>query len=167
MGRRARTAHIMIRHYKPEDEAAVREIFAAQGLDVHLPLPGQDPACLGMLVEEEDGVIQRAIIARLTVETQLVTRPDAPVGEARKIRTLAHNMQGFLLGRAKDFENLKMGSLRDVMIEVPNSMPLMNDLVRLLGFEEELEAPDMTLYYCTLGKLGGHNGAQGSAKSGS
>jgi hypothetical protein len=155
----------MIRHYKPEDEAAVREIFAAQGLDVHLPLPGKDPACLGMLVEEENGVVQRAIIARLTVETQLVTRPDAPVGEARKIRTLAHNMQGFLLGKAEDFEKLKMGSLRDVMIEVPVTMPLMNDLVKLLGFEPELEAPDMTLYYCVLGQLGGSNGTEKSAKS--
>ena len=157
----------MIRHYKPEDEAQIRALYAKQGLDVHLPLPGKDPACLGMLVWEENGVIERAEAARLTVETQIVTDPDAPVGEARKLLTLSHCMQGFLLARAKDFENLKMGSLRDVMIEVPTSMLRMHDLVKMLGFEAELEAPDFVLYYAPLGSERNGHGQKSSAECGS
>jgi len=123
------------RLYKPEDEARVKETFAAQGINVNLPLPGHDPAVIVAVVGEgEKGAM--AVIGRLTVEAHLIVHPEEP-GAAAKVRTLAHAAEGALIVTAERMRQLGFAAVDDLEAFVPVKMDRMQDLIRYLGFMNE------------------------------
>lgn len=133
---------------KPEDIAAVRETFAAQGLDVHLPLPGIDPAVLIAVVGDgEKGKI--AVIGRLTIEAHLVIHPDEPNG-ASKVRKLTNAAEGALIVTAERMRQMGFAAVEDIEAFVPSFMSRMRSLIQYLGFAQEPEG--YTRYWKRVGE---------------
>ena len=141
----------MIRHYKPEDAAAVKALFERQGIEAYLPLPEKDAAVCMAMVEEENGEVKRAVFARMTCEMFYVGDP-AIAGDSRKILGLAARVEGGLLELSRRLREMHMGAITSVFAMVPVKFPRMNDLLEMMGFKKELEAPDFTLFYARTGE---------------
>jgi hypothetical protein len=124
---------VNVRLYRPEDEQAVREIFAKQQIDADLPLPWADPCVAVALVGEEDGKVKLAIIGRLMVEAHLVIAPDEPQAAA-KIRKVMTASEGAMMAISAAMREKKCAGVDDIQAFVPEKMTRMHDLIQVLGF---------------------------------
>ncbi len=127
---------MQIRLMEGRDLARVREIFEAQGLDVHLPLPGEDPAVVVAAVAEEDGVVVAAVIARTSVEAHLVIARGDP-GAPRKVERLVRFAEGAVAAVGRHQRSLGFATYEDVVAVVPEGMSVMQRLMSWLGFIRE------------------------------
>jgi hypothetical protein len=75
----------MIRDYRPEDLAQIKDIHDRMGIDYQLP-DLDSPLCIVRKVEEFDGVIVGALIGRIEVETMLWLHPE--LEPAEKVETI-------------------------------------------------------------------------------
>ena len=138
------------RLYKESDEAAVRAIFAKQGLPVRLPLPNLDPAVMTALVGEEDGEVKLALIQRLSVETHLIISPDEP-NAAQKVMDGQKVGSGATLAVAEQMGKMGFAAPDDVIAFVPCNNQKMHDLMQVMGFVDEVE--EFRPMYRRLGKV--------------
>ncbi len=150
-----------VRLFRESDREKIRAVFAKQQLNVHLPLPGEDPAVAVAVVLETPGEEPMALILRLTCEACLVVSPDA-THAAHKVRRLQAHAEGALMNLSKQLRELHFGAVEDGIALVDESKPRMQELMAHLGFRPEQGA--FRLYYRRAGdplrleKAGNPNG---------
>ena len=78
-----------IREYRPEDEAALREIHAAQGFDYPFPDLANQLFLTRLVLEDDAGRPLMAALGRVTCEVYLLAQPRAGTPQDRWQRLLA------------------------------------------------------------------------------
>jgi hypothetical protein len=132
---------LAFRFYKPEDREQVVTLFKKQNLNVHLPLPGEDPAAAIGIVAERNGEIKYAFFLRSTYELHLVADPDEE-NQAYAIRRLGALTEGAAMQAGVELAKLKFAVPTDAIAFVPKEMPDMREYMKThLGFIDE---PDVS-----------------------
>lgn len=125
------------RFYEPTDRDRVIALFKKQGLKVHLPLPGDDPACAIGFVAEKDGEIKYAFFLRSTYELHLVADPAEPL-QTYAIRRLGALAEGAAMELGVEMKKVKFAYPVDAVAFVPKSLPRMVEYMKgSLGFIDE------------------------------
>lgn len=126
----------IFRFIQEPDLPALKEIFAAQGLPVYLPVPGEDPSVAVAVVEEQDGKLKRALILKTSLEAHFIT----PDEDAYALNRLSQLAEGAVMQMNMELARLRFPVFMDGRARVPKVMvKLIAFMKKRLGFVPETD----------------------------